>query len=59
MIADSKREAAKSLSGPDAVRPKTLKELEEYTEAKRKAVVGADPIAKKTNALVQKTIERN
>jgi hypothetical protein len=55
MIADSKKEAAKALATADALKPRSLKELEEYTQARKQAVLPQkkeDVQVKKTNQLV-------
>ena len=58
MIVDSKKEAAKSLA-EISTRPRNAKELEAFTNERKKAVFKEDPHAKKTNELVQQTLERN
>ena len=51
MIVDSKKEAAKSLT-EISTRPRNAKELEAFTNERKKAVFKEDPHAKKTNELV-------
>ena len=59
MIADSKATAMKAVySGSD--RPKTLKEMEEFSKQGRKTYANSgDALAKKNDSLVQQTLERN
>ena len=61
MIVESKKEAAKALA-ENSTRPRNAKELEAFTNERKKAVllkVGEDPHVKKTNLLIQQTLERN
>jgi hypothetical protein len=54
MIADSKKEAAKALA-ENSTRPRNAKELEAFTNERKKTVLlkgGEDPHVKKTNQLV-------
>ena len=54
MIADSKKEAAKALA-ENSARPRNAKELEAFTNERKKTVLlkgGEDPHVKKTNQLV-------
>jgi hypothetical protein len=60
MITDAKKEASKSILSQDT-RPRTVKELEDYTQNRKREVLGAkeDPHVKRTNSLVKATMERN
>ena len=59
LVAESKTAARKAVfEGKD--RPKSIKELEEFSRQGRKAFSkGEDIHAKRTDALVQQTLERN